>query len=384
MKLFKLFSIALMASLVESCIQKEPLNAECDIISATIPGNVLSRQAIIENDKITFIVKNGVSVTDLAPEFTLTPGATINPPSGTPQNFITPQNYTVYSEDGKWKKLYTVDAQQTGDILNLDYDFEHIRLSGGYEVFYEVDAAGNETLTWASGNAGFRLTGMASSPDDYPTYQTDNGRSGKCAALVTRSTGAFGAMAKKPLAAGNLFLGKFNTATALSKPLESTQFGTPFVNIPRYLTGYYQYTPGAEYCQADGGKLIPDPEKNDKFNIYAVFFESTSDMETLNGTNALSPDNPNIIAVAEIDDDKRIPAQNWTEFNIPFVYRQDTLENGEVKAKEIDIEKLKNGNYSITIVFTSSIDGDYFSGAIGSTLLIDEVSLICLSQDDIQ
>ena len=36
-----------------------------------------------------------------------------------------------------------------------------------------------------------------------------------------------------------------------------------------------------------------------------------------------------------------------------------------------------------TIVFSSSIDGDYFSGAPGSTLLIDEVSLVCLNQDEL-
>lgn len=140
----------------------------------------------------------------------------------------------------------------------------------------------------------------------------------------------------------------------ITKPLESTQFGTPFMEIPRYLTGYYQYTPGEKYCQADGGKLIPVPEKTDKFNIYAVFFEATPDMEMLDGTNALSPDNENIIAVAEISDKDRVPAQHWTEFNIPFVYRQ---------GKEIDTEKLKDGKYSITIVFSSSIDGDYFSGS---------------------
>ena len=33
--------------------------------------------------------------------------------------------------------------------------------------------------------------------------------------------------------------------------------------------------------------------------------------------------------------------------------------------------------YSITIVFSSSIDGDYFSGAEGSTLIVDNVELVC-------
>lgn len=374
MKLFKLLTVALILSSLESCIKKEPLNAECDIISATMPGDILNRQPVIQNDKVTFIVKNGVSVTDLAPEFELTPGATIYPPSGSSHNFIIPQHYVVFSEDGHWEKVYTVEVQ-TGNNINLDFDFEHVRINNGYDVFYELDRDGNEILTWASGNAGFKLTGMASSPDGFPTFQTDNGRSGKCAALVTRSTGGFGAMAKKPLAAGNLFIGKFNIGTALSKPLESTQFGTPFMNVPRYLTGYYQYTPGETYCEADGGKLVPVPGKIDKFNIYAVFFEATPDMEMLDGTNALSPDNENIIAVAEISDAQRVATKTWTEFNIPFVYRD---------GKEIDLKKLSEGKYSITIVCSSSIDGDYFSGAIGSTLLVDEVSLVCLSQDELK
>ncbi len=367
MKLIRVLTVAIGLSSLCSCIQKEPLNAECDITDATLPGNVLNRAPLIENDKVVFILKNGVPVTNLSPEFTLTPGATIEPPSGTTRNFILPQTYTVTSEDGKWHKVYTVEAQ-SGNTLNLTYDFEHARVYNGYDVFYEADSDNNETLTWASGNAGFKLTGMGNAPDQYPTFQIDNGKSGKCASLVTRSTGAFGAMAKKPLAAGNLFIGKFNIATALSKPLESTQFGTPFTSIPRYLTGYYQYTPGEEYCQADGGKLVPVAGKTDKFNIYAVFFEATPEMEMLDGTNALSPDNENIIAVAEISDAERVPTKDWTKFSIPFVYRT---------GKELSLEKLAEGNYSITIVFSSSIDGDFFSGAIGSTLLIDEVSLEC-------
>ena len=36
-------------------------------------------------------------------------------------------------------------------------------------------------------------------------------------------------------------------------------------------------------------------------------------------------------------------------------------------------EKLRDGKYNVSIVFTSSLEGAYFNGAIGSTLLIDEV-----------
>ena len=41
-------------------------------------------------------------------------------------------------------------------------------------------------------------------------------------------------------------------------------------------------------------------------DIYAVFYERTADMEYLDGNNVLSTtDNPNIIAVARLDEDQR-------------------------------------------------------------------------------
>lgn len=37
--------------------------------------------------------------------------------------------------------------------------------------------------------------------------------------------------------------------------------------------------------------------------------------------------------------------------------------------------KLAEGKYNLAIVFSSSIRGDHFEGAPGSTLLIDEIEL---------
>ncbi len=56
-----------------SCIREEPLNAEADIESVTLSGDVLNRAPIIENDKVMLVVKFGTNVTELAPEFKLTP-----------------------------------------------------------------------------------------------------------------------------------------------------------------------------------------------------------------------------------------------------------------------------------------------------------------------
>ena len=48
-----------------------------------------------------------------------------------------------------------------------------------------------------------------------------------------------------------------------------------------------------------------------------------------------------------------------------------------LKGRVIDDTKLKNGEYKLGIVFSSSVDGAYFKGAVGSTLYVDEVELIC-------
>ena len=48
-----------------------------------------------------------------------------------------------------------------------------------------------------------------------------------------------------------------------------------------------------------------------------------------------------------------------------------------VKGREIDDTKLQNGKYKLGIVLSSSVDGAYFRGAVGSTLYVDELELIC-------
>lgn len=365
--------------LLAGCIKDEPLNAEADILSATLPGDVLARQASVGNDNVLMYVKYTTDLESLAPEFELSPGATINPPSGTVRDFRTPQVYTVTSEDGEWSKSYEVVITYPG-TNNLNYGFSNVsQINGGtapkewsYDVFYEVDGSGNRSLTWASGNPGFAITGRGSTPETFPTYQVNDGRTGKALGLTTRLTGTFGALVNKPIAAGNLFMGEFDMTNAVSKPLEATRFGIPFSKIPVYLRGWYKYTPGPVYYVLDEtvkpDKLRADPSKTDKFNIYGVLYEVTPEMQTLDGTNVLAEDNPNIVATAIIPDEMRVLTEEWTEFNIVFKYRE---------GKEVDPQKLAEGGYNIAIVFSSSIDGDYFSGAPGSTLLIDDVELGC-------
>lgn len=377
MKFSHLVIIGIVAMAGMSCVRQEPLNAECDILEVSLPGDELNRQPLIENDKVTLIVKNDVSLMNLAPEFELTRGATIEPASGTSRNFLIPQTYTVTSEDGEWHKEYTV-AVEKNNTINLNYNFDNVKVvsalggAASYDVFYEVGPSGHETMEWASANKAFALTFQGSAPNTFPTYQGDEGTDGHCALLVTRSTGSYGQRLKKPIASGNLFLGTFDVNIAVTRPLEATHFGVPFSNVPSYFSGSYKYRPGETYCEPDtDGNLVPVPGLKDSFSLYSVLFETEPDHEWLDGNNVLAADNPYIISTAEIPDPHA--SEDWVAFSVPFVYRP---------GKSIDAQKLRDGKYSIAIVMGSSKEGDRFCGAIGSTLMVDELSISCVADPE--
>ena len=362
-----------------SCIQDEALNTEADIERVTLQGDALNREAefgdaVYGTDgtafyPITLYVKKGTDITRLAPELELTAGATVEPPSGTPRNFRTPQLYTVTSEDGQWQRRYRIEVSSTSAIGTF-YHFEDVRLGGNgkYHIFYETDDEGKERLAWASANPGYALTDYTiQTPELFPTYQWAEGKSGKCVKLVTRKTGSLGSSVNMPIASGNLFLGTFNVGNALKNALTATQFGLQYEKVPTYLHGWYKYRSGETFYELDKtakDKLKPIPGRKDIFNIYAVLYENTEDNRLLDGTNVLDEDNEQIVSTAVISDAHE--TDEWTEFDLPFVYRP---------GKTIDPVKLAAGGYNLTIVFASSLRGDYFEGAPGSTLLVDEVEL---------
>lgn len=350
----------LLGIVVQSCIRPEAPNAQADILTCRVPGVTMTTNPIINNNSVTIFVGPGTDVSDLSPEFTLTPGATINPASGTPRDLRSPQDYTVTAQDGYWKKVYTVSVIDTE--LATNYNFEDTLAGQKYYIFVEREA-GKVIMEWASGNAGYALTGVPKTANDYPTFQTAGGTDGKCLSLVTRSTGFFGNLMGMPIAAGNLFIGSFDVNNALSNPLKATKFGLPFMHVPTYLAGYYKYKAGSQFTE--GGN--PVNGKRDICDIYAIMYETSQSAPTLDGTNAFT--SPNLISIARINDAKE--TDEWTYFKLPFA---------TLPGKFIDKDKLQAGKYNISIVFTSSLEGDRFNGAIGSTLLIDQAELIYRSE----
>lgn len=238
---FALLSIIISSSLT-SCFKDEPLNAECDIEKAWVhsdnpdetffnPTDTLITVAYRVNE-IKFEVKPKSDLTAMAPIFQITEGATIEPASGSVHDFSNgPVTYTVTSEDGKWSRTYSVSFEKRKSevhVSEIKFDFENYKIDddfGKFYVWYDTDDNGKETYLWATGNPGFRFAfPPVNDPESYPTVPLEDGFDGHGVKLETRSTGMFGIMNKKRIAAGNLFYGFFDTQYVLTEPMKSTNF----------------------------------------------------------------------------------------------------------------------------------------------------------------
>ena len=376
------FFAAGMMLLNTSCFGDEPEGCEADIESAVLhvaqPDRFFfqptdSLQIILSTDSvITFAVRGDADVTALSPEFTLTPGATVNPASGSIHDFSHgPVTYTVTSEDGKWQRRYYVSVIPTMVTVTdtLRYDFEHYELETAtqrYYMWHNVLPDGSLGNDWATANPGFRISMSSAQPMDYPTTPLLEGYDGAGVSLRTSSTGPFGIMANKRLAAGNMFIGTFDIAIAMSDHLHATRFGLPFTNRPDRFTGYYTYEPGPTVQDFYGNAIAG---RTDSAAVYAVFYrnhDAAGNEVVLYGDNVLS--SPQLVAVANLG--YVAPTNTWTAWDVKFVYRE-----------EVDEDLLANRGYSLAIVFSSSAAGGDFIGAIGSRLCVDKVRLICTHEE---
>ena len=369
----RIATILPVAWLLTACIQEEPLNAEADILSCDLSSDkdilmVLadtSMPVTSTTENIDISVQLGADLHARSPKFIVTEGATISPASGSCHDFSEGKSvrYVVTSQDGEWHRTYHVSY--VSNELITQYAFENYELSSNdkYQLISEVVDGRVMLNWWGTGNPGFCLANSLATPTEYPTAIVPGGRSGNCLQLVTRSAGTFGKMAGMPIAPGNLFLGTFDVASALKAPLQATHFGIPFRQTPKTVKGYYKFKSGEQMTDGEGNEI----SGKDNFNIYAMLYENTDEngnQVVLDGTN--SNDSPYLVLYGKIEGQGE--ADEWT----PFSFDMKAM-NG----KELDTEKLANFGYNFSIVFSSSLKGDIFTGAVGSTLMIDDVEVEC-------
>lgn len=388
------------AGLFASCIGEEPLNAECDIEEVTVmidnPGAVLAagydysangRTTVLSiQDSIGFLIKWDVNVGMVPVSLTVTEGARCfilqdgeyQPfRNGEEVDFSDEkvQNFRIQSQDTHWKRDYKIcfvhDEAPAFQHLLLHIGFEHFALNASdkpkeadkYYVWTEPDFDGNYADKWATGNPGFKLSKSSAKPLEYPTVPLvgEGVDGGACLKLETKDTGAFGAMVGMRIAAGSFFFGEFDVTSALKNARGATLFGLPFKHKPVKVSGMYKWKAGERF-QNKAGNTVDRVDAPDAYCILYRNHDAEGNFVRVDGDDVFT--NPNIVGLGRISG--VVETGVWTPFEFDVVYTED-----------IDNELLANNGYSMTICFSSSIDGAYFEGAPGSTFYVDDVTLEC-------
>ena len=181
--------------------------------------------------------------------------------------------------------------------------------------------------------------------------------------MITLDNGILAGTFGAPISAGSIFTGVFDSDKIdPSDPQAAITFGTPFSGRPTKIRFKYQYDPGLENEDKDGNAL----SYSDMLDIYALL-----EIRLGGKTERL--------ATAWFRSEDKVDSQ--TTIEVPFTY-------GELDGSFPDYMKPDNMLYTgqdsakfvlpthITFVASSSFDGANFAGAVGSTLILDDVVMI--------
>lgn len=344
------YTLLLVLMCFAGCIKDEPANPEADIETFVVDAQALTSSTFIDqaNAKITLYLTDAAYKKGVAPVITVSKGATVFPASGDSIQFNQPLHYAVTSQSGENTKTYTVIAIHA--IKEYAFDFETWGSNSTSKYEFPLEADGSQL--WSSGNPGAALAGIPKDPQAFPTHSTtDSYHGNKAVEMVTLKGTALTELVGIHIIAGSIFYGNFNSLNAMSKPLEATEFGQPLEGTASRFTGYYKYTPGAQF-QDKNGNVVPGAV--DSCAIYAIIFKGS---QRLNGTNIQTSDR--IVARAVLADGSA--KANYTRFDIPFAY---------VPGADL------SGDLMIAMVASASYKGGEYAGAIGSKLVIDSLQII--------
>ena len=273
--------------------------------------------------------------------FSLSPGASSVPASGemiTVNSLDETVTVTLTAEDGR-QIMYLVVVRDN-QLPNSDFEDWH-SIIGMDGIPYLDPGNDAESTVWATANQG---TSMYSVYGTQPLTEGDN-------TMVQITTGETSMV---PITAGTLFTGKFDINGAIQHPTDpgqATIFGIPFSLRPSAIKFKYAFEPGSNYVLATlnnpsnifGGFTVTPLSGEDEFTAFAI-------LERRNSGGSVE------IGRAEFTSGE--VQTDLTELILSFSYT-----NGQKPTH-------------ISVVFASSKDGDLFTGAVGSTLIVDDVELI--------
>lgn len=262
-------------------------------------------------------------------------------------------NYKVSAGDSKVEEqTFRTAARQ--ELPNGSFD--EWSTDPGNAKLYNPWAQGG-TSFWDTGNRGATTVGNSNS---VPTDDTSTG-SGKAAYLESK-------WIVIKFAAGNIFTGTYLKTDGTNGVLG---FGRPFTAFPTKLSFDYRYK-SEEISKVGDDAYSHLLGRPDSCNIYvALWHIAEGEHEEFQGDkypliirtkpgmeqNLFYPDDPRVIAYGQFTEGRTI--NNWTSETIDIKYKNTQL-----------------APTHILVVASSSKYGDFFTGGVGSTLVLDNMKLI--------
>ncbi|MEL4306480.1 PCMD domain-containing protein [Joostella sp. CR20] len=346
-----LFIIILLCS---ACVDEDyfGLSSSADITNIEVSSQSGNPYIDAINDSIRIDVANGTNLEIIVirslklssfATATIAVGDTLDFTNGTVITNITAEDNTV----SPWiLSVFEIGSQP--QIDNSDFSVWH------NEGSYLDPGVDDASSVWGTSNPGVVFAGI--DPNAEQVEITPNNYGVK---LTTRYT-RLGAVVNKPIAAGSVFTGDFlEDNISFNNPLDAIEFGTPFTATPTSFSVDFKYTPGETNIDANQNNLSY-PDTGDMY----ILLERREDNITKRVATAWH----------RIDAETGSDLQNIT---VDFTYGElpaDTPSYMLPKDGELYAETSETPTHLVA-VFTSSANGDYFEGAVGSELIIDNVIL---------
>lgn len=286
--------------------------------------------------------------------------ASVSPAEGEIVDFSVIVPFTVTAEDGS-QQIYTVIAKRSQAEIQLNNsNFQDWYEVTGSKKYYEPGISKDITI-WATGNPGVVTLGA---PNVNPSGSAEN-----VYALLKTVELPLGAVLGQGIGAGSMFTGFFKLN--ISNPISSAKFGTPYSARPKSFKIKYKYSPGTVMKD---GKLNNLPNAKDSCDIAITLTD-----------RSVEPYKQ--VAVGWFRSGKNIT--EWETITLDFKYGTITspasyeepkdvyiLDNGKERLVPVVYGTGNEKPTHIAVIFASSHRGDFFEGAPGSELFIDDLELV--------
>lgn len=249
----------------------------------------------------------------------------------------------VSAKDTETKEI-SFTTETAGTIHNMSFDDWY--QSG--KAWYANASADN--FIWDSANEGTANLPFGAVCPTTPSDDVAVPESEKAASLV--SSTALG-----QFAAGNIYTGDFVKISGLGAELT---WGVPFSSRPLGLKGYFKYNPKAiDKTKSPYGDLSGRPDTC-QVQILLTDWDAPATINTSSNQFVQIGSDPGIIAYGKMEYSPASGSMSeYEEFTITIDYR--------------DLTRIPK---YVVITACASKYGDYFTGGVGSTLLVDEFEFV--------